>query len=316
MKKIILLALCLLSLTEIFSQGKNPRIMVIPMDVWCNKNGFSEQVDNMGTTETVPNYKAAVQNSSELMGVISKINTLFSERGFPLADLSQSIKNIERRNAEANLIQSKTSGSKIGSNALDDLNKQARADIYVEIDWDIHKTGPKRSVTFNLRGIDAYTGKQVAGEPGSGAPSFVTEVPVLLEEAILSKMDRFLSQLQEHFEDMITNGREISLELNVFDNGSGLDLEKEYKGKELREIIEDWMADNTVNHRFNTSENTENMMLFDDVRIPLLKSNGRPQDASGFANDLIKFLKAEPFNITCKNTNPSLGKARIILGEK
>ena len=298
-----------------FAQGKNPKIMVVPMDTWCQERGFWNVYENQGEIKGTPNYEQAVQDSRELMLVISKINNLMSDRGFPLADLSQSIKNNTRRTARNTLTTSKTSGSSLAVSALDELNRQAKADIIVEVDFSYNTVGPKHSVTYNLRALDAYTGKQVAGADGTGTPTFTSEIPVLLEEAVVGHMDNFISRLQSHFDDCRENGREVVIEVGVFDNGSGTDLESEYDGSELSEIIENWMAENTVKHQFLTSEKTESIMLFENVRITLLKENGMPQDASGFANELRKFLRTK-YGIESKNISPSLGYAQIIIGEK
>lgn len=298
-----------------FAQGKNPKIMVVPMDTWCQERGFWNVYENQGEIKGTPNYEQAVQDSRELMLVISKINNIMSDRGFPLADLSQSIKNKTRRTARNTLTTSKTSGSSLAVSALDELNRQAKADIIVEVDFSFNTVGPKHSVTYNLRALDAYTGKQVAGADGTGTPTFTSEIPVLLEEAVVGHMDNFISRLQSHFDDCRENGREVVIEVGVFDNGSGTDLEREYDGYELSEIIENWMAENTVKHQFLTSETTESIMLFENVRIPLLKENGMPQDASGFANELRKFLRTK-YGIESKNNLPSLGYAQIIIGEK
>lgn len=298
-----------------FAQGKNPKIMVVPMDTWCQERGFWNVYKNQGEIKGTPNYEQAVQDSRELMLVISKINNLMSDRGFPLADLSQSIKNNTRRTARNTLTTSKTSGSSLAVSALDELNRQAKADIIVEVDSSYNTVGPKHSVTYNLRALDAYTGKQVAGADGTGTPTFTSEIPVLLEEAVVGHMDNFISRLQYHFDDCRENGREVVIEVGVFDNGSGTDLESEYDGSELSEIIENWMAENTVKHQFLTSETTESIMLFENVRIPLLKENGMPQDASGFANELRKFLRTK-YGIESKNNSPSLGYTQIIIGEK
>lgn len=298
-----------------FAQGKNPKIMVVPMDTWCQERGFWNVYENQGEIKGTPNYEQAVQDSRELMLVISKINNLMSDRGFPLADLSQSIKNNTRRTARNTLTTSKTSGSSLAVSALDELNRQAKADIIVEVDFSYNTVGPKHSVTYNLRALDAYTGKQVAGADGTGTPTFTSEIPVLLGEAVVGHMDNFISRLQSHFDDCRENGREVVIEVGVFDNGSGTDLESEYDGSELSEIIENWMAENTVKNQFLTSETTESIMLFENVRIPLLKENGMPQDASGFANELRKFLRTK-YGIESKNNSPSLGYAQIIIGEK
>ena len=298
-----------------FAQGKNPKIMVVPMDTWCQERGFWNVYENQGEIKGTPNYEQAVQDSRELMLVISKINNLMSDRGFPLADLSQSIKNNTRRTARNTLTTSKTSGSSLAVSALDELNRQAKADIIVEVDFSYNTVGPKHSVTYNLRALDAYTGKQVAGAEGTGTPTFTSEIPVLLEEAVVGHMDNFISRLQSHFDDCTENGREVVIEVGVFNNGSGTDLESEYDGSELSEIIENWMAENTVKHQFLTSETTESIMLFENVRIPLLKENGMPQDANGFANELRKFLRTK-YGIESKNNSSSLGYAQIIIGEK
>jgi hypothetical protein len=316
MKHIITTVLVfLITVCCVYGQGKNPKIMVIPMDTWCQERGFWTNYENQGTIKGTPNYEQAVQDSRELMLVISKINSLMSDRGFPLADLSQSIKNNVRRSARNTLAASKTSGSSLMVTPLDELNRQAKADILIEVDFSYNTVGPKHSVTYNLRALDAYTGKQVAGVEGTGTPTFTSELPVLLEEAVVGNMDNFALSLQGYFDDCRTNGREVTIEVGVFDNGSGKDLESEYDGMELSQIIENWMAENTVGHKFLTSETTEAIMLFENVRIPLLKENGMPMDAGGFANSLRKFLKTK-YNIESKNNSPSLGYAQVVIGEK
>lgn len=299
----------------IYGQGKNPKIMVVPMDTWCQEREFWNNYENQGDIKGAPNYEQAVQDSRELMLVISKLNNLMNDRGFPLADLSQSIKNNARRTARNNLTTSKKSGSSLAVTPLDELNRQAKADIIIEVDFSYNTVGPKHSVTYNLRALDAYTGKQVAGVEGTGTPTFTSELPLLLEEAVVGHMDNFISSLQGYFDDCRTNGREVTIEIGVFDNGSGIDLESEYNGTELSQIIENWMAENTVGHKFLTSETTESIMLFENVRIPLLKENGMPLDAGGFANKLRNFLKTK-YNIETKNISPSLGYAQVVIGEK
>ena len=318
MRKIIgILAICCVLASHVLAQqAKTPKLMVIPMDVWCQEHGYWDVYENQGSISGVPNYENAIKENRELMMVISKINSLMKDRGYKqLADLSQSIKNNQKRSARNNLTTSRTSNSGLSVSALDELNRQVKADIFVEVDWGVNSTGPKNSISYNLRALDAYTGEPIAGVQGTGPSSFIAEIPSLLEEAVVSNMDTFLEQLQAYFDDCIENGRKVTIEVGVFDNGSSTNLESEFKGSELNEIIESWLANHTVNHQFLTSESTENIMLFEGVRIPLYKENGLPQDASGFINELRKYLKTE-YNIESKNNSPSLGYAQIIIGEK
>lgn len=105
------------------------------MDTWCQERGFWNVYENQGEIKGAPNYEQAVQDSRELMLVISKINSLMSDRGFPLADLSQTIKNNTRRTARNTLTTSKASSSSLAVTALDELNRQAKADILIEVDF-------------------------------------------------------------------------------------------------------------------------------------------------------------------------------------
>lgn len=315
MKNTLLGLLLIIATADVFSQAKTPKLMIIPMDIWCQERGFWDVYEDQGNIKGVANYERAVQDSRDLMLVISKINSIIKDRGYSqLADLSQSIRNNQRRSARNNLTSSK-SGNTLAASSLDELNRQVKADIYVEVDWKVNTIGPKNSVTYNLRALDAYTSEPIAGVQGTGGSSFTAELPVLLEEAVVASIDDFLLQLQAHFDDCIENGRKVTIEIGVFDNGSGQDLETEYRGIELREIIENWIAENTVKHQFTTSESTENILYFEGVRIPLYKANGMPQDAGGFINELRKHLR-DTYNIESKNNSPSLGYAQLIIGEK
>lgn len=163
----------LLGLTiSLMGQAKLPKLMVVPSDVWCHENGCMETMEVMGEQVSYPDYKRAMQTNRDLMAVIGKINTLMAERGFPLQDMSQTLRSIERTNQENSVLRTKTSGASLAESPVDRLRRTARADIILEVDWGINKNGPKRSVTYNLRGLDAYSNKQVAGAEGTGAPSF------------------------------------------------------------------------------------------------------------------------------------------------
>jgi hypothetical protein len=316
MKRIILLiSLALLFTGNIFGQAKKPTIMVVPSDVWCNKNGFTTTYENQGSKVMIPDYKIAMQSDENLILVIAKINTLMSERGFPLKNLESVLKNVEQQAAQDNMRTSKE-GSSLSESPLDVLKKTAKADIIMQLTYTLNQTGPKKSVTFNLQGIDAYTGKQIAGAQGTGAPSFSSELPVLLEEAVLSQLDNFNTQLQTHFDDLLANGREVTVRIQVWDNGSGTDLESEYDGEELGEIIDDWFFKNSVNGRYSKSESSENYMFFEQVRIPLYDANNKPMDTKDFVQQLRKFLKEPPYNLICKADMNGLGAGLLYIGEK
>lgn len=291
--------------------------MVVPSDNWCVTNEFMMEFENEGKVTKVPDYKRALQENSDLLLVISKINELMTDRGFPLKNLESSLKSLEGNAAEDAMLTSKE-GGELNESPIDKLKKVAKADIWLQMTWVVNTVGPKKSITFSLQGLDAYTDKQVAGASGTGEPSFTAELVVLLEEAVLSHLDNFNVQLQNHFDDMFTNGREVVLRLLTWDTWD-YDLETdEFGDDELGILIEDWVASNTVNNRFSTTTATTNMMLFEQVRIPLYyERNGqqRALDARRWANGLRKHLKNE-YQIEAKLMMKGLGQAQLVLGGK
>jgi hypothetical protein len=284
-----------------FGQAKKPTIMVVPSDAWCIQNGYVLTFDDQGSTIRIPDYKRAFQENTDVLLVISQINGMMADRGFPLKNMEAAIKTLESNAAEDNMRSSKDSGSNVNESPIDALKKVAKADIIMQLTWTINKTGPKKSITFNLQGLDSYTDKQIATATGTGAPSFSAELPVLLSESVLAHIDNFCVSLQSHFDDMFENGREIILRIQTWDDWDE-DLESEFDGEELGFLIEDWLADNTVKGRFSTTDMTESMALFEQVRIPLYNDKGRAIDARRYIRGLSKFLKN--------------GRATLILGGK
>lgn len=318
MKKIVYLLLILTWETALLAQAKKPTLMVVPSDNWCIKNGYTTTFDEAGTLKTIPDYKLALQNETDLLMTIGKINTLMADRGFPLVNLETAIKNMEGESAEVSMMTSKAGGNLVES-PIDILQRTANADIIIQLTYVINQEGPRRSITFMLQGLDAYTKKQIAGAQGTGEPSFATQTPVLLEEAVLAYIDDFNSRLQSHFDDLFANGREVVFQARVFE-GSPADLEEvfDYQNEslELGEIIENWISANTVQGRFSTSTYTQNVIRFEQVRIPLYDDRGRANDTRRWLRDLRNILNKNPFNLVSKIYTRGLGEVWLIIGEK
>ena len=312
-KRLSLLLILIFSFSLwVFSQAKKPTLMVVPSDMYCQQHGYVQTFSYDGQIETVPDYKAALQNDFELATAITTMGQIMADRGFPLKLLEQQIKSLAEEQAEDALLTSKR-GSDIAETPIDKLRKKAKCDIILQVNWKVNKTGPRSSVTFNLQGIDPYTNKQVAASQCTGEPSYSTELPVLIEEAVINNLEAFNNQLQNHFNDMLTNGIEIAVRIKKWDD-SEFDLESEFNGFELGEIIEDWMADNTVQGRFSTSDATENMMYFEQVRIPLYDEKGRANDARRWCRNLV--TKLSNLGVPAKLMTKGLGMATIIIGGK
>ena len=317
MKKINILifgSLLLFFASNSFGQAKKPTLMILPSDNWCEQRYFMTEFDNQGIKQKVPNYKQVFQEDTEIGQVITKIGSLMIDRGFTLKDAEQEIKSIESRSAEDNMTSSTSTGSSISESPLDKLRNKAKADITIQIWWKVNKTDQGRSVSFILEAFDSYTSKRVAASTGTSANNTSDIIPVMLQNAVLANIDPFVAQLQKHFDEMLTDGREVVLTVKRW-NTWDKNLETEIDGKEINDYINEWMQKNTVKGRFSATPN-ENINKMEQVRIPMYDSNNNAVDARQFSKGLQKYLKGAPFNFEVKLLTRGLGEAVLILGEK
>ena len=311
MRKLLLFSATILFSGIMNAQVGKPRIMVFPARNWMIEKGYTKGP----TDKPEMDYQRALDNNKELYGVINTINTLMSERGFPLESLAETLKQLAEQNALDNMDQNQN-GEEIAESPRDKILKTARPDITLEITWTINQVGPKRSVTFDMVGLNAASAKQVAGANGTGPQSFTPELPILLKEAVLAHLDNFNSQLQTHFQDMFDNGREISLNVKVWqDSPKKLNDEVNDDGDELKDAIIEWVKKNTVKGRYSLANSSPTMMSLKQVRIPLLAEDGSSYDADQFAAALRKYLKMN-FQLPSESSAIGLGQGEIVLGGK
>lgn len=299
-------SICTFAATE-----KKPTLMILPSDHWCEQRFYMTTWDNQGVKVKTADYQTAFLQDRELTQVISKLGELLTKQGYSLKDAEQETKAVFNRIAEDNVTMSNTSGSAIAESPLDMIKKHAKMDILIQIDWTINSD---RSVTFTLEAFDSYTSKRIATSTGTGKPSNEI-VPVMLEQAIKSKIKEFDKQMDKYYADLNQNGREIVLTIKCWANWDGnLEIENA-EGDELIDVIQKWLKKNTVNGVFNLSDATETFAQFEQVRIPLYDEEGDALDARGFTTMLRKHLVKE-CEITSKVMTRGLDEGILVLGEK
>lgn len=313
-KKLLLSTLLMLPIMAMAQYEKKPTLMIVPSDNWCTMRYFTQTFDNQGSKVRVPDYQRAFQEDAELREVIAKVGQLMTEYGFSLKDCEQEMKAITNRQAEDNATMSKNSGASLMESPLDMLKRRVKADIIVQVDWKINKTDKGRVATFTLEAFDTYSSKRVATATGTSKPSNDV-IPKMLENAVKENAIEFNKQLCLYFSQIQRQGREIVLTIRCWDSW-GQDLEEEYDGEELIDCIQEWMRKNTVNGSFNLTDQTEDMALFEQVRIPCFDEKDRATDARSFATALRKHLAKSPYEITSKVMVRGLGEAVLVLGEK
>lgn len=314
MKKILLLG-CWMILTAnvAWAQAQKPRLMVIPSDIYCQRSGFMN--------DGIPDYRKAFVTDPNLRLAISEMSAIMAKRGFTLESLEQTLKNMAQKDVERSVTVNKDYAG-LAESELDKVKRMAGPDIILDLDFIIKKNGPQKYIHFNLQGIDAYTGMEIAAASGEGNPSTASSAGVLLEEAVLNYMDNFNAALTAHFNDLFANGREVTMEMHIWEN-SPVDFETSYEFMDeevtLGDVIDYWMNENCVEGRFSRVGGSENQINYKQVRIPLFKTvlgKKKATNTRDFVNGLKSFLSKAPFKLKSTIIERGLGEAHLVIGEK
>lgn len=326
MKRILILLVALLSINiAAFGQAKKPVIMVVPNDSWCLRNGYVMEFDNMGAKTIIPDYERAFLENSEVKVMISAIADFMAQNDFPIQSLEYELKRLKQESAEMALMMGKNDGGMIVETPIERLRRSAKADIILNLDYTIRKMGPRKQIEYNLEAIDAYTSKIISGNQGTSSEvSTTASNTAVLQESVLSFKDNFIRALENHFKDLFTNGREVTVTLLRYDT-CPIDFQEEFEINgmyfELRDIIDAWFAEETVEGRYSMESSSANRLRFNQVRIPVYAVNpltGKQTaiDASGFVRDLVNTLKRDPYNLVVGVTPKGLGEVWITIGDK
>ena len=318
MKKFLLPIFLISFLCGYAQQAIKPTIMVVPDKKWCIKNGYVKE-----DGKTV-DYRKALMNS-ELNGSIIEMNNFMAEIGYPMESLEKRLDNLDEEEA-IDLVGTSRGDSDISEDDLDKLLRNANADFMVSLALDYKPYGPRKIVEFQLEAIDAASGKSIGGATGNSTPS---NAPAnnLVREAVSSFMDNFVHKLDLSFADMSQNGREGSLVFKIADDcpynmESIIEIPSLGEG-ELRDYIEYWLTENTVDGAPRADGSSRVRAAFNQVRFPLYgttksgfgdKTKVKPITAEKFVKDIEPSLRA--LGISTRVIPMGVGKATIILGSR
>lgn len=291
--------------------GAPPTVMFLPDKTWCNANNYVDKSERNGKVRITEKYDEAFLNS-DLKNVVVQLNGLMKDNGLPVKDYGTSSELDDEEEMEEEAYNDDTqSGGEMEMTNYEALMNKLRPDIIIKIGWDVNKVGFNYTMSYRLEALDSYSGKSIA-QVTAETPTLKTTVPIAaaLKNAATEHMGAFIGRLQDHFDDLQENGREITVACRIGNNGSGINFNSEYDGKELSTVISDWMNDNTVNHVYSTRNSSRNRINFEQVRIPFKDSAGRVMQAKEFVDQLKRYLKNN-YNLKSENTTKGLGSGRL-----
>lgn len=230
--------------------------------------------------------------------VLTKIKEAFDSRGFTTVDFFGKIKSLSRTNglAEDNQTDLKSM-----------IIQQSGADIYVDAEIDIILSGSGNSVKVIMTAYDISTGNSLANKIGDSGKFYTDDIGKLASKAIEGQADDFLNVMQTKFNDIVENGRSISVTIG-FAQTSQYSMASEVgdDGMTLSDNIELWMSENAYKNNYHIQGTTDKQMIFDDVRIPLKDENGNNYNINKFGLSFMMFARKMGLQIGRSISNNTL----------
>ena len=285
-----------------------PGVMVVPSDAMLKRMDCLKETNNQGVTSYSRDYAKSFIQDSELKFVIAEIESQFSNKGFSLENMEQTLKMLNNNNAMDEM-------EGIARDLRAELMNTAKPDYVIELDYEL-KQDPKsrninKTLTYIVKCMDVYTNKSVASitRANIGKTSENNDVPGLVKEDFSNSIGELSTGITSHFKDLLANGIEITLRLAVL-NSSAVALDDDCGDEEIGERVVTWLKENTVNSTYKMAKNTETEMFFTNVRIFTQDESGNSYSAYDFAKDLKKGLK-KGCGLSVSNKTQSLGDAFI-----
>ena len=177
-------------------------------------------------------------------------------------------------------------------------------------------------LNYTIQAFDSYSGETWAAVNGVGASSFSASIPELIKQSVTDKMDKFLSQMQLQFQDLVDNGRKIQIEILTYDMDEyplSMDL-PDGSGETLTDLVIQFISAMAMDGNF-ARKITSSKIELGNVRIPLtieVKSRFGPakpisNTAGSFIKEFQKYLQTE-LDIPSNYVEVGLGLVRLTIG--
>lgn len=215
---------------------------------------------------------------------LTKIKESFDTRGFTTVDFVARLKSAKDNNIFTSDNQ---------TDIKDQIVQMSGADIYVQAEVDINKTGSGNSVDLLLTAFEVSTGNSLSNKVGQSGKFYTDDFGKLTSKAVESVSEDFLNVMQTKFTDIVNNGKSINMDIS-FAQGSSQKMSSEIAPENLplSDQIEMWMENNAYKNNYHIQGTTDLRMIFDDVRIPLKDQNGKNYNTNKFALEIFKFFRA------------------------
>lgn len=240
--------------------------------------------------------REAIEQDPNIRLVMSKIREAFDKRGFTTIDFETRLKAQSANNALSD-------NARINRSSM--IIQNSGADIYVEAEYVFTTSVSGNSVKVLMKACDVSTGGALASKDAFSGIFYTEDIGRLAGAAVEKVADDFLSVVQTKFDDIVSNGRSIIVDIKV-DEASSHTLHQEFNGAELADMIEDWVADHAYKNNYHSQGSTELELIFDDIHIPLKDANGRNYTINQFDREIRQLFRSLGIQVAHTTKNNTL----------
>ncbi|MEE9409055.1 MAG: DUF6175 family protein [Polaribacter sp.] len=300
------------------------KIIIIALIAIVSAKTYSQSVEQVQPTIMVMPFTKSGQNALELFendfkwqSIIARVNNSLQERGFRPKDLQETINQVKRTKAISSL-------KNANFNVEEAIYMEARTDIIVKAFINIHSEngGVSNSVQVSLKAIEASSRMSLYDMPTASSPPFKTTDYGYLVDRVLTEENRiegFVDGLNEAFGQIVSLGKAITIEILVTEDSLfKLDDEIGQNADFISELITEWVKQNANKNQYRIKQDSENILSFDEVRIPLKTETGSNYSVNDFARSISRAIakicnRKEGVKAKRRKASVSEGTIRIIL---
>lgn len=283
MKPLIFFLSMFVSLS-VWGQARQANVIVVP---------FVEP----GETES-EQIKDAILHDDAVTLALAKIKEEFSLRGFGTVDFLEEFRRTQNRDFAASSLNAKNTG-------LQSYVDNARADIYVtvKITKDDMNDGTSHA-TVILEAKERETAFSLANASVVSPRARNASKKELTELALEEISENFFNQLKLAFRNMVENGREVNVAVNVDDNCE-FDMEADEVGTDglmLLEEVDEWVLQNAFKGNGEVRGAGNGLNIF--MRVPVYDpETGKPVSITRSTGKLRSFINklVSPLGYQCAN---------------
>ena len=296
---------------------QKPSIIIFPSkDFIIGEPNNYYTIDQNG--EKIADYAAALLNP-DIRTTIVNLESLLIDRGFTPKNAVQLAESVKKSKTLSE-VNTSAEGTDTEVSDLDKMLAQSGADIRWDFDYTILDDGMDTKLSYKIQAFDSYSSETWAAVDGVGASSFTASIPELIKQSVTDKMDKFLSQMQLQFQDLVDNGRKIQIEVLTFDMDEyplSMDVGE---GDTLTDLVIGFIGARAMDGNFGRKITSSKIEL-ENVRIPLtieVKSRFGPakpisNTAGSFIKEFQKYLQTE-LDIPSNYVEVGLGLVRLTIG--